>query len=142
MPRAAVLLVLVACASTAPPRTAGVYVRQPYFVNFVPFGAGQLQNGDRGKGYALAVGEAVTATVSASAFVYLTSKYGVSGTVAIEDGASVRRLQQVEVGTGVAFFALYAYGVVDALRHYEPYREVRGATVVPTGRGAAVVVRW
>jgi hypothetical protein len=46
--------------------------------------------------------------------------------VAITDGPRVRRLQQIEIGTGIGFFALYAWGVYDAIRHYKPRRQIQG----------------
>ena len=118
---------MLGCASGPRPTRAtascdGAYERQPYFVNFVPFGAGQFQNGARGKGTGFAIAEGATGAASAGIFVYLASKYGLAGEVPIEDSLQVRSLQRIEIATGVAFFALYAAGIVDSLRHHEPYR--------------------
>ena len=44
----------------------------------------------------------------------------------LKDGPRVRQLQQIEIGTGVAFFALYAWGVVDAMINYKSTRLVKG----------------
>jgi hypothetical protein len=93
-----------------------------FALNFVPFGAGQYQNGDYKKFYALSAAEFATAATSIAIFGYLVNKYGISGTVnpKLDDPHTVRLLQQVEIGSGAAFFALYAYGVFDAIRHYKP----------------------
>jgi len=105
-----------------------VYETHPYYVNFVPFGAGQFQNQQRGKGIFFAASQAVTGGVSAGIFLYLASKYGlVSSDVPFEEGPIVRRLQEIEIAAGAAFLGLYAWGVVDSLLHYKPRQRVGGA---------------
>jgi tetratricopeptide (TPR) repeat protein len=104
-----------------------VYETHPYYVNFVPFGAGQLQNRQLTKGILFAASQAVTGGISAGIFLYLASKYGlVSTSVPIEEGRTVRNLQGLEIATGAAFLGLYAWGVIDALLHYKPRRRVEG----------------
>jgi tetratricopeptide (TPR) repeat protein len=104
-----------------------VYETHPYYVNFVPFGAGQFQNRHRGKGLAFAVTQGVTGGVSAGIFLYLASKYGlVSSSVPIEEAGRVLTLQQIEVAAAAAFFGLYAWSVVDALVNYKPRQRVEG----------------
>jgi tetratricopeptide (TPR) repeat protein len=89
-------------------------------VNFVP-GWGQFQNKQPLKATLFLTGQVVTAGTSFGIWYYLVRRYGIrSDRVPLEDGPRVRRLQQIEIGAGVAFFALYAWGVVDALRHYQP----------------------
>ena len=98
-----------------------LYEAHPYYVNFVPFGAGQFQNHKRLRGVLLAVGESVTLVASASIWYYLVETYGLSSSrVPIGDAQTVRTLQQFEIGTGVAFLGLWGFGVVDALIHYRP----------------------
>jgi tetratricopeptide (TPR) repeat protein len=94
--------------------------------NFVPFGGGQFQNRDTPKGIFFATTEVLALGTSFGIFGYLVNKYGLRSTnVPREDGANVRFLQQIEIGSGIMFFGLYAYGVYDALRHYKP--QVRAA---------------
>ncbi len=100
-------------------KNARTFKRSSYAVNFVPFGAGQFQNGHNGKGLALAASQIVTGGVSAGIFLYLGFKYGLVAKVPVEDGLFVRRMQQVEIGTGLVFLGLYAVGVVDALLNYK-----------------------
>jgi hypothetical protein len=98
-----------------------VYEAHPYFVNFVPFGAGQFQNHQRRRGVLLAIGEGATLGVSAGIWFYLVGTYGISASnVPLSSAQTVRTLQQVEIGTGVACIGLYALGVVDSLLHYRP----------------------
>lgn len=100
--------------------------RRSFGVNFVPFGAGQFQNKQRVRGVLFAAGEGLTGGISVGVFLYLASKYGLNAPVPVREGPGVRRLQQVEIGTGIAFFALYAWGVVDSLLHYKPRVQIEG----------------
>jgi tetratricopeptide (TPR) repeat protein len=104
-----------------------VYETHPYYVNFVPFGAGQFQNQQRSKGLLFAATQGATGAVSAGIFLYLASKYGlVSSSVPFDEQRTVRTLQEIEVGTGIVFLGFYAWGVVDALLHYKPRQRVEG----------------
>jgi tetratricopeptide (TPR) repeat protein len=89
-------------------------------LNFAPLGAGQFQNGHRTKGLIVAGGQAATAITSLGIFLYLAGTYGLEAKVPLEDANSVRRLQQIEVATGAAFFAIYAYSIVDGIIYYKP----------------------
>lgn len=104
-----------------------VYETHPYYVNFVPFGAGQFQNRQRGKGVFFAVAQGATGAASAGIFLYLASRYGLSSAVVpLTEGPTVRRLQQIEIATGIAFYGFYAWSVVDALLAYKPRQRVEG----------------
>ncbi len=96
----------------------------PYYLTFVPFGVGQFQNKEVPKGLFFLGAELVTVGTSISIWGYLVNKYGIrSDQVPLDEGPRVRRLQQIEIGTGIAFFGLYLWGVIDANLHYK--RQVR-----------------
>ena len=99
-----------------------VVEKRDYYVNFIPFGAGQFQNGQRGKGLAFAAAQGLTGGISAGIWLYLVGSYGgvTGGKVPPEDADSVRTLQQLEIATGVACIGLMAWGVVDSLIYYRP----------------------
>lgn len=103
-----------------------VVEKRSFIINFAPFGAGQFQNKQPARGVLFAVGQGVTGGVSAGIFLYLAGKYGLVATVPFIEGPGVRRLQQIEIGTGVAFFALYAWSVVDSLLNYKPTVQIQG----------------
>ena len=103
-----------------------VVERRSFGVNFVPFGAGQFQNKQPVRGLLFAAGQGVTGGISVGIFVYLAGKYGFNAAVPAAESVGVRQLQQVEIGAGVAFYALYAWGVVDALLHYKPRVQIEG----------------
>lgn len=97
-----------------------VYELHPYSRNFVPFGAGQFQNRTPIRGIVFAATQTVTLATSIGTWFYLINTYGLNARVSREQGISVLRLQRIEVGSGIAFFALYVGGVVDSLLNYKP----------------------
>ena len=107
-----------------------VYETRPYYVNFVPFGAGQFQNGDRGSGVFFAVSEGLTGGVLGGHLRSTSSTtYGFVATGPDRRGhrasASSSRSRS---GRGIAFLGLYAWGVVDSLFHYTAAPADRRAT--------------
>lgn len=105
----------------------------PYYLNFVPFGAGQFQNKDKGWGIFFATTEGLTFAASLGSWFYLVNKYGINcpNCVNKQDQNTVLRLQQLEIGAGVAFLGLYAWGVVDSLLHYKPEERVKDDNSAP-----------
>jgi tetratricopeptide (TPR) repeat protein len=116
-----------------------VVERRSFGVNFVPFGAGQFQNKQPTRGILFAAGEGITAGISASVFVYLAGKYGFNAAVPTSEVPGARQLQQIEIAAGAAFYALYAWGVVDSLLHYRPRVQVEGddSLLPPASAGGA-----
>jgi tetratricopeptide (TPR) repeat protein len=100
-----------------------IYESHPFYLNFVPFGAGQYQNGDPGKAIAFGAGEGITFGTSIAIWGYLVNTYGISNhnlNISRDEAITIHNLQVAEVGTGIAFFTLYVWGVIDAYRHYQP----------------------
>lgn len=96
-----------------------VIERKPYYINFVPFGAGQFQNGHDGKGIFFFVSQTVLGGTSAGLWVWQVGKYGYNGTVPRDEVGSVLAVQQVQIATGVACLGLMVAGIIDSLIHYE-----------------------
>ncbi|ACY16248.1 tetratricopeptide repeat protein [Haliangium ochraceum] len=96
-----------------------VIERKPYYINFVPLGAGQFQNGHDEKGIALFVSQAILGGTSAGLWVWQVGSYGYNGVVPKEDINTVRRVQEIQVVTGVACIGLMVAGIIDSLIHYE-----------------------
>jgi hypothetical protein len=98
-----------------------------YWVNYLPFGAGQIQEHRIGLGVALATGQGITLATSAGIWLYLVGKYGiVSDRVPPQDVNTVRNLQTIEILSGAAFIGLYGYGVINSLLHYKSRVLVQG----------------
>jgi hypothetical protein len=131
------------------------YEHRSYAVNFVPFGAGQFQNGQRKKGWMFLGAEAALGGTSVAAFVTNFALYGVAPhrrcTVTLPGDANgspqrcpamnidrsdeelSTNLLRAQVITGGLFFAVAIWGVIDALRHYESDVLI---TAAPNGLGA------
>jgi hypothetical protein len=102
-------------------------------VNFVPFGAGQFQEGRVGVGIGFAVAEGVLAVVSiVGYFVYgslITTRTlqvdNFPGTTIVQTGipaslaGEAQTWRVVKVTSGASFYAVYVAGVLDALLHYQ-----------------------
>jgi tetratricopeptide (TPR) repeat protein len=94
-------------------------------VALLPFGLGQFQNNQPGKGTLFAAAEGATFGTSLGIWYYLVNQYGIRSThVPLADASSVLWLQRAEIGTGIAFFGLWAWSAIDAYRHYKPSTQV------------------
>jgi hypothetical protein len=112
-----------------------------YAVNFVPFGAGQFQNGHRRKGWAFLGAEAALSAVSLGAFVTNFALFGASHQRRCLDQVTTgdptgmarnctnidhseedlsRNLLRLQLISGGLFFATAAWGIVDALQNFRP----------------------
>ncbi|HTM23047.1 MAG TPA: hypothetical protein VL172_21150, partial [Kofleriaceae bacterium] len=97
-----------------------VIEKRPYYVNFIPFGAGQFQNGDEGWGLFFSVSEGVTGATSAILWAYQVLRWGFPIAPETTDANTVTRIQQVQVTTGIACLALIGAGIIHALMNYQP----------------------
>ena len=119
-----------------PPATTIVrYERHSYLLNFVPFGAGQFQNGQRGKGWLFFGVETALAAISVGAFTTNFALYGANpyrkclqmnptgpcppDQIDHSQEDTSRTLLRVQVISGGLFFAAAIWGVIDAVRHYQ-----------------------
>jgi hypothetical protein len=110
-------------------------LRNSYYVNFIPFGAGQFQNSQRSKGWAFFAGQVTLGAISLSAQIANLALYGLRPTRAcqydlgrdcpseyIDHRAEnrARWLTRVQIGAGVLFFASVGWGIIDAISYYQP----------------------
>jgi hypothetical protein len=117
------------------------YDKNSYAVNLIPFGAGQFQNGQRGKGWAFLGVEAALGAVSLGTFITNFWLYGASHQRRCLDASTggdttgvahncmnidhseedlSRNLTRLQVISGGLFFVTAAWGIVDALRNFQP----------------------
>lgn len=116
-----------------------------YILNFIP-PFGQFQNGDRTKGWIVAGG--LVAFLATNVTTYFVLRDWCSGEHQLcEPGGSdhagtARRLRIVNTVTGIGALALYAYGVIDGIRHYHSTAPL--LRVEPTNGGGVVMLsgRW
>ena len=110
--------------------------RNSFAVSFIPFGAGQFQNGQSGKGWAFLTVQGVLGAVSVGAFATNLAVYGLrpQRTCRYDLGDSVcppeaidhtdenrsRWLTRVQVASGALFLGTVVWGIVDAIYYYRP----------------------
>lgn len=127
---------IIAARHRAPP-TIVRYERHSFAVNFIPFGAGQFQNGQRRKGWLFFGAEAVLGAVSVGAFATNLGLYGLApqrkcldeqpmgvacppGSIDHSQEDRSNMLLGVQVVSGALFFAVAIWGVIDAIHHHQP----------------------
>lgn len=137
------------------------FVRNSMAVSFIPFGAGQFQNGQPGKGWVFLGTEAALATVSIAAFTANFAIYGVRPAVACEkssnpaahdegcalgyvqnaDRSRSQLLLRVQLVSGALFFATAIWGVTDAVLNFRQQvmltPTLEPAAKKPEGQGQA-----
>ena len=105
-------------------RAERVYVdrvveRHSRLIALLPFGAGQAQNGQRGKAIAFGVSEALLGSASIAAYVAIDYKFPVNTTTlhrqfAPADSNSATALIALQLAAGAAFWATVGWGIIDA----------------------------
>ena len=112
------------------------YEHHPYGFNFIPFGTGQFQNGQRRKGWLFLGVETALAAISVGALTTNFALYGVhpyrkclqpvdptdscpNDEIDHSQEDTSRTLLKVQVISGGLFFAAAIWGVIDAVRHYQ-----------------------
>ncbi len=104
-----------------------VYEARPFYLNFIPFGLAQFTQKRTRAGALFAIGQGAAFAANVGTFAYLVGTYGFQNNdVPASEAAGVRRLQQFQIGTGIAFLGIYAWGVFDAIRHHKPRQQVQG----------------
>lgn len=131
------------------------FVRNSTAVALIPFGAGQFQNGHNTKAWAFLTSEAILASVSVAAFTTNFLLHGASYTLSCQDEAGAtsplqscdpsqidraperlsNALLNVQLVSGGLFFAVAAWGIVDALIYMKPL-----VPLEPTPRSAGPTV--
>jgi hypothetical protein len=133
------------------------YIRNSFAVNFLPFGAGQFQNGQRRKGVFFLTTESILAGISVGALTTNFALYGfrprircvpgpdpeakvqncMVGQVPSPDQARSQMITKVQIASGALFFATALWGVVDAVVHFRPTERLPTGGSPPAG-GPAV----
>jgi tetratricopeptide (TPR) repeat protein len=129
------------------------YEYHSFAVNFLPFGAGQFQNRQPRKGWFFMITESSLAAVSLGTFAANFAIYGLNpqlcdqgddnvecppGTYTEGDVDRSLALSRISVVTGGLFFAVMAWGIADALLHFQ---ERVPLPVAGPGRGEDAGIR-
>jgi len=119
------------------PNVERTVVQHEFWVSLLPFGLGQLQNGDRTLGYTLATLEVIFGAASAGSALLIetlrdqsTQKFGPG------DYQIAHRLQVVKWIGAAAFYSLWAFGAVHAAMNYKPQTIVKDQLLVGPAPGS------
>ena len=93
-------------------------VRRSYWLNFLPLGVGQFQNGQRLKGFILLGTQLALGGASLGAALAHRIQYP-SGTLSPAQQSGANALQTTQLATGLLFWVAVAYGIIDALVNYQ-----------------------
>ena len=93
--------------------------RRLFYANFIPFGVGQFQNGDRGKGIFFLTSQIAMVGASTGLFTYQLLRYS-DGKVPRDEVDQVETLQILQVSTGALAIGLMVAGILDAWYNYQP----------------------
>jgi hypothetical protein len=120
------------------PNVERTVVQHEFWVSLLPFGLGQLQNGDKTLGYTLATLEVIFGAASAGSALLIetlrdqnTQKFG-SG-----DFQIAHRLQIVKWVGAAAFYSLWAFGAIHAAVNYRPQTIVKDELLVRPAPGSS-----
>jgi hypothetical protein len=100
--------------------------RHSRLVALIPFGVGQAQNGQRKKAIAFLATELLLGALSLSAYLAIDQRYQTFDpstnrrTFPVGDTAIAQMLVGLELGAGIAFWGVLAWGIVDAQVLYKP----------------------
>src|SRR5207237_4333335 len=105
-------------------------VQHEFWVTMMPFGIGQLQNGDRNLGLALATAQLVAGASSAGSALLIeqlrdntTGRFDNHGTGGTQY-KTAERLNVVKWVGAAVFYALWAGGAIHAAIHYQPEEQL------------------
>ncbi len=119
------------------PTVERTVVQHEFWVSLLPFGLGQLQNGDQALGYTLATLEIVFGAASAGSALLIetlrdesTQKFGPG------DHKIANRLQYVKWIGAAVFYGLWAFGAVHAAVNYKPQTIVKDELLVQPAPGS------
>jgi len=112
-------------------------IQREFWVSLLPFGLGQLQNGDRSLGYTLATLQVIFGAASAGSALLIeglrdnsTQKFGAT------EYRIATKLEIVKWVGAAAFYGLWAGGAVDAAIHFKPETQLQDRLIVPPAPGS------
>ena len=114
-------------------------LKRHLFLNFVPFGAGQFQNGQPLKGAIFATTQGAMLIWNVSLLILGETSYVRNGSDRYykRDDASAKAraadFQRMTIASGVLFWSLVAWGIIDALVFYKTTTIIKQRQLIPIG---------
>jgi hypothetical protein len=119
------------------PTVERTVVQHEFWVSLLPFGLGQIQNGNKSLGYTLATLQVVAGAASAGSALLIetlrndsTQKFGPS------EYRIATRLEVVKWVGAAAFYGLWAFGAIEASINYKPQTIVKDQLILPPAPGS------
>ena len=107
-------------------------VQREFWVNLLPFGVGQLQNGDRNLGIVLATSETIAGATSAGSALLIEELRDSSGNFGASVFPLAQRLNVAKwIGAGI-FYALWIGGAIHAAVNYQSETAMPDRLVTPS----------
>ena len=111
--------------------TTGTVIKNSFYVNFIPFGAPQFQNGHTAKGWSLFGVDLALLGLNIASYWTAQSFSNSSGYYPTEQSRSQARTWSiVQIASIATFGAMYIYGLADGIYYYTP------ETVIPAQQPA------
>jgi len=123
---------------TFQPNVERTVVQHEFWVSLLPFGLGQLQNGDRTLGYTLATLEVIFGAASVGSALLIETLRD-QNTQKFSQGSDYQiahRLQVVKWIGAAAFYSLWAFGAVHAGINYKSHTIVKDQLLVGPAPGS------
>lgn len=113
-------------------------VKRYYFWNFVPFGAGQFQNGQPLKGALFAVTQSAILIINITALILGESTFvrnDPNRMVAKDQKSRARAadIQKLTIASGSIFWSLVLWGIIDAIVFYKKTSVIKEKKLIPLG---------
>lgn len=135
-------------ARSGPPSKVVLVQERIYLFNWLPFGAGQFQNGETGKGTVIALSQVLLGAANIAAIVVHSELATSARRCSYSPGCSdppysdvtrqqLKTLDIIKYASAGLFWGIYGYSVYDAHVHYVPRVETE---VTPAG--GAVKLSW
>ncbi len=107
-----------------PQATTEVIEKKPYYVNFIPFGAGQFQNDQDVKGALFLSSEVITLSINVTAYFVARSMEGPDGKYSSNNATQARDWTIVQYSALGACFLIAMGGIIDAALNWQPEKRV------------------
>lgn len=134
-------------APQGPPTVRYVQKNHPALI-FLPFGAGQFQNGDRTAGYALASIQLAAGLTSLGSYLAVEGMKNDAGRYDPDDIRTARAFNTTKWVSAGVFYAAWLYGILDAWRGFEAETVWEGPEISPQvmplddGAGVGISLRF
>lgn len=136
----ALLDIIRAQKNDAPTKVRLERIHNPYFVNFIPFGAGQFQNKEPTKGALFLSGQLLALGINVTAYFVSLNLESYDGYYSAGNSERAKQWRIVQYTSLGVLVALMVGGVIDAVIHHEPFTFVEVKQDVTNSNDTGAIV--